>query len=213
MLGTLGRLGALLAVAVAFVSVGYTAGQQSERLGAPRITPLEEREFTEAQREMLGSYAARPGQTLQLFRVCVRAPEMCRAWLPASRYFATSPLSVRDRELVILRTCWLCKNEYTWGNHVAAAKRAGLTDEDILRITKGPQATGWNRADAVLLQAADDLHSDQFIQEPTWKALATRYSERELMDLIFIAGQYTFVSMWARSVGFPQEPGAPNFPR
>jgi hypothetical protein len=65
----------------------------------------------------------------------------------------------------------------------------------------------------MVLRAADELHTDQFIQDATWKALAERYSERELTDAIFIVGQYTFLSMWARSAGFPLEPGVAAFPR
>jgi len=203
----------LCAVTSALVSVSFAAGRQSSsRSATPRVAAVEEKALTDAQREILGPYA-KSGRTLYLFRACVKTPELCRAWVPSSTYFGTSPLSARDRELLILRTCWLCKNEYTWANHIAGAKRAGLTDDEILRVTQGTKAKGWSSADAMVLQAADELHADQVIQEPTWKTLSGRYSERELTDAIFIVGQYTFISMWARSAGFPLEPGAPGFPR
>lgn len=200
----------ILAASAALFSTGYVAGHQAPAKAGARMTALAEDALTDAHKEVLGDYA-RGGRTLYLFRVCVRTPELCRAWIPASRYFGTSPLTLRDRELLILRTCWLTKNEYTWGNHVAAAKRAGLSDEDLVRIAKGA-AAGWNAADATLLRAVDELHQDQVIRDATWRALAQRYSERELSDLIFIVGQYTFVAMWARSGGFPMEAGAPGFP-
>src|SRR5690242_10113833 len=132
----------LVTLAVCLVLVVLVVGKQAERVDPIRITPLDARSLTDAQREILGSYAAQPDRTLQLFRICVRSPEMCRAWLPASRYFGNSSLSARDRELLIMRTCWLCRNEYTWGNHVAGAKRAGLSDDELLRITKGAEAPG-----------------------------------------------------------------------
>jgi alkylhydroperoxidase family enzyme len=200
----------LAGIAAAVFAGGYAAGQQTPAAVAPRITALEEGELTESHRNLLGD-SGRGNRTLYLFRVCVRTPELCRAWVPASRYFGTSPLSLRDRELLILRTCWLTKNEYTWGNHIPAAKRAGLSDEDIRRITKGPGA-GWNTVDATLLQAVDELHADQVIADRTWNALTQRYGHQEMSDLIFIVGQYTFVAMWARSGGFPMESGAPRFP-
>src|SRR5688572_18514770 len=159
--------GVLTIVVAALVSIGYAAGQSASKTTV-RIAALEERELTAEHREMLGLDPARPGRTLHLYRVCVRTPELCRAWVPSSRYFAKSTLSLRDRELLILRTCWLCKNEYTWGNHIPAAKRAGLTDEDILRITTGPKAKGWSSADVALLEAADALHSEQTIPDSTW---------------------------------------------
>jgi 4-carboxymuconolactone decarboxylase len=203
----------LATLAVCLVLVVWVVGKQAERVDPVRITPLDARSLTDAQREILGSYAAQPDRTLQLFRVCVRSPEMCRAWIPASRYFGNSSLSAHDRELLIMRTCWLCRNEYTWGNHVAGAKRAGLSDDELLRITKGPEAAGWNRFDATLIRAADSLHADQFIPDATWKILSERFGDRELQDLIFVVGQYTFVSMWARSAGLPLEPQAVPFPK
>ncbi len=39
-----------------------------------------------------------------------------------------STLAIRDREIVIDRTCARCGNEYEWGVHVAAfAEAAGLS--------------------------------------------------------------------------------------
>jgi len=207
------RSSSLVTLAVCMFLMVGVVGQQADQRAAIRIAPLDGRSLTDEQRQILGSYAAQPDRNLQLFRICVRAPEMCRAWIPASRYFGTSSLSARERELVIMRTCWLCRNEYTWGNHVVGAKRAGLSDDDLLRITRGPDAPGWTRFDATLLRAADALHTDQFIPDATWKALGERYGDREMQDLIFIVGQYTFVSMWARSAGLPLEPEAVAFPK
>jgi alkylhydroperoxidase family enzyme len=181
-------------------------------VGSPRIAAVEDAALTATQRDILGPYG-KSERTLYLFRACVRTPELCRAWVPSLTYFGSSPLSPRDRELLILRTCWLCKNEYTWANHMAGARRAGLTDEEIVRITQGPKAKGWSGADALVLRAADELHQDQVIQDATWKTLSERYSERELTDAMFIVGQYTFISMWARSGEFPLESGVKGFPR
>jgi 4-carboxymuconolactone decarboxylase len=60
----------------------------------------------------------------------------------------------------------------------AIAKRLGLSDEDVLSITKGPSATGWNAFDAALFRAADELHRDQFITDATWNVLDERYDDR-----------------------------------
>jgi 4-carboxymuconolactone decarboxylase len=208
--GAMSRI-SLVSIIIAAGSIAYVAGQQVQRASAIRIAPIEERDLTEAQREMLGSYAAQPGRTQQLFRICVRAPEMCQAWVGVTRSFGQLSMSPHDRELVILRTSWLCKNEYTWANHVPAAKRVGLSDEDILRIAKGP--AGWQGFDKMLLEATDALHTDQFVPDATWKALSARYGDPQLEELVFMVGQYTFAAMWARSAGLPLEPGVTGFPK
>ena len=40
----------------------------------------------------------------------------------------------------------------------------------------------------------------------TWAALATRYDQTQLVDLVFTVGQYTMVSMALNSLGVQLEP-------
>jgi hypothetical protein len=112
-----------------------------------------------------------------------------------------------------LRTGWRCRAEYEWGQHVIIGKAVGLTDDEILRLTDGPDASGWDPFDAALVRAADELHDDQFISDETWKALAERYSTEQLMDVVFAVGQYTLVSMALNACGVQLDPGVPGFPR
>src|SRR5207302_412512 len=107
----------------------------------------------------------------------------------------------RDREILILRIGWLCRAEYEWGQHVLIGKAAGLTDDEIERITRGPDAPGWDPFEAALLRATDELHEDSFVSDGTWKTLAERYSTEQLMDVVFTVGQYTLVSMALNSFG------------
>ena len=188
--------------------------QNAQRVSHARIQPLEAKEWTDAHRETLGAMA-RGDQTLHVFKTCLRNPELCRAWMPFASYLLSEKNTVpaRDKELLILRTSWLCRADYDWAHHVPRAKQAGLTDEEIQRIPKGPDARGWSRFDASLLRAADELHTDQFIQEATWKGLADRYDERQLMDAVFTVGQYTMVSMFLNSAGVQLEPGVTGLPK
>lgn len=202
-----------LVIVILAGSIVYLSGQQFQRASSIRITPIEEKDLTAEQRQMLGPFAAQPGRTQQLFRICVREPEMCRAWVAITTSFPKLPMNARDRELVIMRTTWLCGNEYTWANHVPTAKRLGFSDQEIDRIRKGPETPGWNDFDKTLLEATDALHKDQFVPDGIWKALSARYSDGELEDFVFMVGQYTFAAMWARSAGLPLEPGVSGFPK
>jgi 4-carboxymuconolactone decarboxylase len=92
------------------------------------------------------------------------------------------------------------------------ARRAGLTDQEILRIIKGPAAEGWSAFEATLLQAVDELYKDTFIGDATWNTLAKHYSEEQLMDLVFTVGQYNLVSMALNSFGVQLDEDATGFP-
>lgn len=88
----------------------------------------------------------------------------------------------------------------------------GLTDEEILRITKGPDAPGWSTFDAALVRVVDELYYDAIISEATWKVLSERYNEKQLMDVIFTVGDYNMVSWALNSFGVQLEKGVPGFP-
>jgi alkylhydroperoxidase family enzyme len=123
-----------------------------------------------------------------------------------------STLAPRERELLILRTGWNCRAEYEWGQHVAIGKQIGLSDADIDRLTRGPDAPGWTPAEADLVRAADELHRDSRIGDATWSALAARYDTQQLLDIVFTVGQYTLVSMALNSLGVQREEGVGGFP-
>ena len=181
------------------------------QLENPRISPLEESECGEEQREVLAR--AQPGDKVHnIFRTLVRHPKLLKRWMVFGNHVLNkSTLDPREREILILRIGWLCRSEYEWGQHVAIGKACGLTDEDLVRIQEGPGAEGLDSFDALLLQATDELHADAMIREATWKRLAERYDTRQLMDLIFTVGQYNLVSMALNTLGVPLDAGLRGF--
>lgn len=181
------------------------------RLSSPRVAPLADSECEGEAAELL-QRAAQNGRVLNIFRTLAHHPKLMRRWTVFGNHvLSKSTLEPRDRELVILRIGWLCKSEYEWGQHVLIGLRSGLTAEDIRRIQEGPDAPGWDRFDAVLLQATDELHRDAIISDATWKELAERYDTKQLMDLVFAVGQYTLVSMALNTFGVQRDEGVPGF--
>jgi 4-carboxymuconolactone decarboxylase len=105
-------------------------------------------------------------------------------------------LSKRDHEILALRTAHNCHSEFEWAEHSRFAREAGLTDEEIERIASGVDAS-WSRRDRLLLAAADELHQDSSISDRTWTDLGEDYSEAQLVEAIYVVGQYTMLSMVA----------------
>jgi len=120
-------------------------------------------------------------------------------------------LPARDRELLILRTGWLCRAEYEWGQHKLIARTVEVTDEEIERVKAGPDAEGWDESDAALLRAADELHTDAEISDETWGSLAARYNERQLIEVPMLIGHYHMVAFTLNSLGVELEPGVDGF--
>ena len=180
---------------------------------APRIAPLPSAQWDAEVKEILQA-TQMGGRVLNIFQTLAHHPKLLKRWLVFGNHvLIKSTLSPRERELLILRTGWNCRAEYEWGQHAAIAKQIGLTAAEIERVTHGPDASGWDPFEAVLLRAADELHRDSCIGDATWAALAARYNTQQLMDVVFTVGQYTLVSMALRSFGVPLDEGVAGFPR
>jgi 4-carboxymuconolactone decarboxylase len=109
-------------------------------------------------------------------------------------------LSHRDHELLALRSAHRCQSAFEWREHVEFARAAGITDEEIERVAIGPRADGWSDGDAALLLAADELHDTSTISPTTWAALAGDHDPGALVEMIFVVGQYTMLSMVANAM-------------
>src|SRR5689334_15282078 len=150
---------------------------------------------------------------LMLFRIIAGN---ARAWekFRAGSLLDRGPLSLRDREIVIDRTCARTGCEYEWGVHVMFfAARAGLTGEQVASLTRGqPTDPCWTAPrDRLLIRAADELHDTSDIVDELWAELAATFDEPQLMDLLLLAGWYHAISYVARATRIPREPGAPAF--
>ena len=172
---------------------------------APRLTPLAAVERDAAARAVIERFASLGmGNAVATY---ARYPALAMAMLPYTEYVLTkSALPARHRELLWLRTAWLARSDYVWAQRAPAARREGLTDEDLLRIARGPDSAGWEPFEAALLRAADELRVDAFVSDATWTALAARYDESQLIDLAFGVGELTMHADFANTLGIEPEP-------
>jgi alkylhydroperoxidase family enzyme len=173
-------------------------------LAAPRIVPLHEGQWSDAQRAIVESL---PGDLTDATATYLHHPTLTRNIMPFERYIASeSTLPARHRELLILRTAWLCRSNYVWAHHADTARQAGLSQEDLARIAHGPNAGGWDVLEAALLLAADELHVDAFISDDTWTTLASHYTTEQLADLVFTVAEFTMIAGTVNSLEVEIEP-------
>ena len=192
---------------------GQKEPEKSFRLEKPRIAPLAESEWSERQRNLLEPFKRTDGSVINVTATIARHPDLFEKFMPFASYiFGEQALPARDREMLILRIGWLCQAKYEFGQHTLAGKEVGLSDEEILRITRGPDEPGWSEFDRALIRAADELYHDAVISDVTWNTLSQRYDEKQLMDVVFTIGQYNLASWILNSFGVQLEKGVPGFP-
>jgi alkylhydroperoxidase family enzyme len=153
---------------------------------------------------------------IALFRTFVRNLPMTDAMSGWGGYELSRRLSLpmRDREIIIDRTCARCGCEYEWGVHVAFfAERVGLTGEQITSLTHGGASDPcWaGERDRLLIGAADALHDDAALGDGLWRRLARLFSAEQLLDLTMLAGWYHAISFTANGARVACEESAPRF--
>jgi alkylhydroperoxidase family enzyme len=180
-----------------------------------RIAPLEP-PYEEAIGRRLASMMPPGMPPIALFRTFMKNEAMTDAMGGWGRYELGRELSLtmRDRELVIDRTCARCGCEYEWGVHVAFfAERVGFTPEQVRSLTHGTADDAcWTDArDRLVMAATDALHDDADIGDPLWSQLSEVFTEQELLDLCMLAGWYHAISYSANAARVPLELDAPRF--
>ena len=153
---------------------------------------------------------------IALFRTFVRNLPMSTAMGGWGSYELSKRLSLtmRDREIVINRTCARCQCEYEWGVHIAFfAERAAFTRDQITSITHGqPTDACWvDERDQLLLEATDALHDGADIDDDLFQRLHSHLSDPQVLDLLMLAGWYHAISYAANGARVDLEPGAPRF--
>jgi 4-carboxymuconolactone decarboxylase len=191
--------------------------REAQILGQPpRIGPLEPEELSqEARATVLTMRKAlslpMEGEIAEYHATLLRHSELYRRHSELAIQLFRGALTPRQRELAILRTGWLCKAPYEWGEHVALGKSAGkLTSEEIERVTEGSRASGWDDQDRAIIRAVEDLHADAFVSDETWNDLARFMDEKQLLELPILIGQYQGLAYFLNTMRARLKPTNPG---
>lgn len=169
------------------------------RPSSPRIPVVAPEQFTPEQAELAGDWSK-----FNFARMMVNHPALYRVFKPlGEKLMGGSSLPHREREVLILRTVGLCGETYEATHHAAIGLSVGLTEAEVAAArTGGP---GLSAADQLLATAAEELVGDHCLSDATWQALSARYSVEQMVELVFVVGNFAMLSMLTNSVGMPCE--------
>ena len=177
----------------------------------PRIAPAEppyEPEIAAALERIMPPGVA----PLVLFRTMARSPRVF-AKMFAGGLLDKGPLSLRQREIVIDRTTARLGCEYEWGVHITFfAERAGFTPEQTAATVTGTgDASCWTVGEQALIALVDDLVDRRTIGDDTWRGLAARFDDAQVLEAIALVGYYHTISFLCRGLELPLEGYAARF--
>ena len=196
----------------------WVAAREAEILGKPpRLAPVDRASFaTEIQavtaklrEEVVGDAAPIPLDLIPeiMFTLC-RYPDLWGAIIDLSLPLqnAKAVLPPRARQLAILRTAWLLRAPYEWGEHIKHGKKIGFTADDIDRLIAGSSAAGWDEHDRAIVLTCEELRENAMVSDATWDKLGERLDDHQRFELLVLIGHFTNVAYFQNTLRLRLEP-------
>ena len=150
---------------------------------------------------------------LKLFRTLAHNPRVLLRVF-AGGLLDRGSIDLRDREIVILRTCARCGAAYEWGVHVSFfAEKAGFTEAEVAATVLGQaDDPAWSARDGALVRLVDELHDTSRIGDDLWQALRQHWDAAQLVELVVLTGFYHSISFATNALGVELESYGARFP-
>ncbi|HEX2561812.1 carboxymuconolactone decarboxylase family protein [Phenylobacterium sp.] len=149
---------------------------------------------------------------LQLFQVLARDERLFTRFMDGG-LLDPGHLTLRQRELAILRVCALCRSEYEWGAHVAIfAEQAGLSEAEVSATLRPSGEHPWPEPDRLVLALCEQLQDSCEVPEDSWSELRQSLGEMTLLELLLLIGKYRQVCILTNALRLDLEPQAARFP-
>jgi 4-carboxymuconolactone decarboxylase len=188
-------------------SISFAIAQREAQVvgNGPRNEPLSNEEISEESHALVtrvrASIGVGPAPIMpEYMRTMLKHPDLFRCNMEMGTAIFKGQLPGRERELAVLRIGWLCRAPYEWGEHVDIAKRYGITDEEIERVTRGSSAPGWSEHERAIVRGVEELIADQALSDETWDVLAKSWSEAQLIEFPMMVGQYVTIAFVQNSI-------------
>ncbi len=178
------------------------------RPSAPRIPLVSRDAYTPDQAALAGGR-----DMYNMTRVLVNHPDFYRVFVPyVDKLMSKSLLPPRDREILILRTLVLCDESYEEHHHVRIAGTLGMSAAEVEAVKAGHGAA-LGVFDRALTRAAEELVNDRCLSDEAWGALARTYNLDQMIEVVFLVGAFTMLSMATNSFGMPLDADSSVVPK
>lgn len=175
-----------------------------------KLKPLQ-RPFSPEVERILASYPQQDGYILSLFRTFALSLRFLKKGVP-NLLDRESPLDLRTREIVILRTTANRNCEYEWGVHVAIFAEAAKLRERQIKATRIDAPDCWSAKEQRLIEAIDQLCARGELEQATLDSFQVDWRCEEQLEIMSLIGAYSTISFVANVAELPAEPFAAHFP-
>jgi 4-carboxymuconolactone decarboxylase len=173
----------------------------------PQIAP---EDFSDEAKEMFARWTQGPFKDADknpVLKTFVHHPKLADLFSQLNIHLLlTSTLPVRQRQIAIMRTAWICKARYMWSSHLRTSLGFGLEPELFGPLQAGADDPYFTDFERTIIRATEELVNDRRIGDANWAALSAEWNEQQLLDFMFTVGAYVLVAGVMRSTGVEREP-------
>lgn len=163
---------------------------------------------------ILDTYPKRNGYVLQLFRVFANSIRFLKKGT-VNLLDRDSPISMRVREIIILRVAANNDCEYEWGVHVAAFSEHVKLSKEQVRATrlKDHNAPCWSADESLLVSVVDELCSQGCLSKDLLSRFQQTWTAEQQLEILALCGNYHTICFVANVAQLDGEPFGARFPR
>jgi 4-carboxymuconolactone decarboxylase len=176
----------------------------------PRMKPLRPDEFSEETKEFFAKWSggffkdADKNPPLMTF---AHHPQLAALFSQFNIHLlTTSTLPVKQRQIAIMRTAWVCGATYMWSSHLNTSQLLGLPPDMFGPLQVGADDPYFTPFERLIILATEELVRDRQLSEASWAGLMAEWNNQQMLDFLFTVGCYVMVAGVMRATGVQRNP-------
>jgi len=175
-----------------------------------RISRLDRSEVTPEIATLYDKIFAVRGNVPNMFRVMAHRPEV---FATMQAHFAavlnTGTLSVRLKELIIVRTSQVNETPYCLASHTILARNLGWSDDQLSHLAEWALREDFTQAEKAALRLAETVtRNPHEVTDEQFVELRGFYSEGEIVELLCAIGLFNYFNRFNNALKMePTKPG------
>ena len=151
------------------------------------------------------------GTPPNLYKALGNHPELVAAWAEFSKTLRHDTRTPRAlRELVILRGAQVMRSEYEWAQHLAMARKAGVSEVKIKNLASWRTSSEFSEQEKAALALAEAVTEGR-VSDEVYARAKKHFDDHDYVELALVAAFYAMVGRMIDAMGVELEPEMKNY--
>ena len=151
------------------------------------------------------------GTPPNLYKALGNHPELVAAWAEFSKTLRHDTRTPRAlRELVILRGAQVMRSEYEWAQHLAMARKAGVSEAKIKNLASWRTSSEFSEQEKAALALAEAV-TEGCVSDEVYARAKKHFDDHDYVELALVAAFYAMVGRMIDAMGVELEPEMNNY--